>query len=119
MKWAILILIAAAGSLHAQEVSHQTPPRVIHKIEPEYTEEARKANLEGTVVLTTIISVDGIPQGIKVVRELGGGLDERAVDCLRQWRFRPAMIHDEPVSQQITVEMTFRILRNSKGPRSK
>jgi TonB family protein len=87
---------------------------VIHKTEPEYTEEARKANLQGTVVLTTIITVDGIPESIKVVRELGGGLDERAVECLRQWRFSPALYHDEPVSMTITVEMNFRLLRESR-----
>jgi TonB family protein len=113
MKLAALILIAV--SLPAQEISHQTPPRVIHKVEPEYTEEARKANLQGTVVLTTFISIDGVPEGIKVVRELGGGLDEKAIECLRQWRFRPALNHDEPVVATITVEMEFRILqRNSK-----
>jgi TonB family protein len=114
MKLAALILVASAGSLQAQEIPHQTPPRVIHKVEPEYTEESRKANLQGTVVLTTFISIDGVPEGIKVVRPLGGGLDEKAVECLRQWRFRPAMNHDEPVVATITVEMDFRILSKSK-----
>jgi protein TonB len=114
MKLALLILIAAVGSLQSQEISHQTPPRVIHKIEPMYTQEAINAKLEGTVVLTTIIDVDGAPQSIKVVRELGGGLDENAVECLRQWRFRPALSHDEPVEQKITIEMNFRLLSNKK-----
>jgi TonB family protein len=115
MKLAALILLAAGSSLQAQEISHQTPPKVIHKVEPEYTEEARKANLQGTVVLTTFISIDGVPEGIKVVRALGGGLDEKAIECLRQWRFRPAMNHDEPVVTMITVEMNFRLLQpNSK-----
>jgi TonB family protein len=115
MKLAALILIAAVGSLPAQEISHHRPPKIIHKVEPEYTEEARKANLQGTVVLTTFISTDGVPEGIKVVRQVGGGLDERAIECLRQWRFRPALDHDEPVVATITIEFDFRLPgRNSK-----
>jgi protein TonB len=109
MKLAMLLLIAAI-SLPAQEILHSTQPTLIHKVEPEYTEEAREAKLEGTVALSAMIGTDGVPSEIKVVRGLGMGLDQKAVECLRQWRFKPATSHSEPVSAKATVQLNFRLL---------
>jgi protein TonB len=115
MRLVVLYLIAGI-SLYSQEISHTTSPRVIHKVEPEYTKEALDAKIEGTVVLSSTIGTDGVPSDIKVVRGLGTALDEKAVECLRQWRFAPATKFGEPVSIKATIEMNFRLPRspNSK-----
>jgi periplasmic protein TonB len=113
VKVAILFLTAVV-SLHAQEILHSTQPALIHKAEPQYTEEARDAKLEGAVELSSTIGTDGVPSDIKVLRELGMGLDEKAVECLRQWRFKPATSHTEPVATKATVQINFRLLESPK-----
>jgi hypothetical protein len=80
MRLAVLFLILAAGSLHAQELSHTTEPAVIHKVEAQYTQEAIDAKLEGVVVVSLIIGVDGLASDLKVLRGLGMGLDEESVE---------------------------------------
>lgn len=111
MKLAVLILFAAVGSLQPQEISNRisTPPRVSHKVEPEYTKEALDAKLQGTVILSAIVGVDGTPSEIKAVRELGKGLDESAVECVRQWRFIPAVKEGEPIPMKVTIQVSFRL----------
>ena len=108
MKLAILLLIAAL-SLRSQEISHTTEPRVIHTVEVQYTKEALAAKLQGEVVLSLTIGEDGVPSDIKLVRGLGMGLDEKAVECLQQWRFKPATNHSEPVSAKAKVVLNFRL----------
>ncbi len=61
----------------------------IQKIDPEYTEEARVAELEGTVVLSGVIGEDGFAHDLEVLRPLGLGLDENAIEAVRQWHFSP------------------------------
>jgi protein TonB len=112
MKLAILLLIAAV-SLRSQEISHTTEAAIIHKVEPQYSKEALDAKLQGEVRLSLVIGADGIPSDIKVVRGLGMGLDEKAVEALQQWRFKPATRHGEPVDQKMTLIMNFRLPRSS------
>ena len=109
MRFAFFIFVAVAGLLRSQEISHSTSPVLIHRVEPEYTEEALDAKIEGEVVLSTTIGADGVPADIKVVRKLGYGLDDKAVECLKAWRFKPATSHGEPVPTRATVEMNFRL----------
>jgi protein TonB len=85
------------------------PPRPISTPPPAYSDEARNAKLEGTVILRTIIGVDGIPTDVEVVRALGQGLDEKAVAAVRGWRFQPATMDDKPVAVQISIEVTFKL----------
>ena len=92
-----------------QEISHHTPPQVIHKADPEYTPEALEATLMGSVTLTAVIDAAGNPTEIKVIRSLGKGLDEKAVECLKKWRFKPGTHNSEPVSVKATVEINFRL----------
>ena len=115
MRLVILSLIAAI-SLYSQEISHTTEPRVIHKVDPEYTSEALAAKTSGAVVLAFMIGADGVPSNIKLVRGLGLGLDEKAVECLQKWRFAAATRFSEPISTKATVEINFRLPRppNSK-----
>jgi periplasmic protein TonB len=107
MKTAVFLMVFAAGFLPAQGLSQ--PPRVVQRTMPEYTQEALKAKVEGDVVLTTTIQTDGTPGDIKVTRGLGNGLDEKAIDCLKQWRFSPGSRNGKPVAVKATVEIRFRL----------
>ena len=84
-------------------------PVLIYKVEPQYSEEARKAKYQGTVVIWMIVDVDGLPHNIRVVKSVGLGLDERAAEAVRQWRFKPALRLGQPVPVYTTVEVTFRL----------
>jgi TonB family protein len=84
-------------------------PRAIETPDPEYSEEARKAKYQGTCVLWLIVDPDGKPRDIKVARALGMGLDQKAMEAVRNWRFSPAMKDGRPVPVQINVEVNFRL----------
>lgn len=84
-------------------------PVVVHSVEPEFTEEARKSNLQGTVSIQLIVDAQGDPQDVRVVHHLGMGLDQKAVDAVRQYRFRPAMYQGHPVAVQMVIEVDFRL----------
>jgi len=84
-------------------------PRALETPDPEYSEEARKAKYQGTVVLWLVVGPDGRPRDIRVSRPLGMGLDEKAVQAVRNWKFEPAMKDGKPVAVQINVEVNFRL----------
>jgi TonB family protein len=84
-------------------------PRAIYSPDPEYTEEARKAKYQGVVVLWLVIGPDGRPRDVRVARALGMGLDQKAVEAVRQWKFEPAMKDGKPVAVQLNVEVNFRL----------
>jgi TonB family protein len=84
-------------------------PRVLHKVNPEYTPAALRAKLEGTVLLQAVVRTHGVPSDISVLRSLDRrfGLDQQAVDALRQWRFAPGQRAGQPVPVLVQVEMNF------------
>lgn len=84
-------------------------PRAIDTPDPEYSEEARKAKFQGTVVLWLIVDQSGLPHDIRVSRSLGMGLDQKAIEAVRKWRFEPATKDGRPVAVQINVEVNFRL----------
>jgi periplasmic protein TonB len=84
-------------------------PQAISTPDPEYTEQARNAKTQGTCVLWLIVDDQGRPRDIRVVRGLGFGLDAKAVEAVKQWRFEPAMKDGHPVNVQISVEVGFRL----------
>jgi TonB family protein len=86
-----------------------TPPTVVQRVEPQYSEEARKARYQGTVVLEAIVRKDGSCDIIRVVRSLGFGLDENAMQALRQWRFRPGLRNGVPVDVSLNIEVNFNL----------
>jgi TonB family protein len=86
-----------------------TAPALIYKTEPEYTEEARAAKFQGTVLLYVEIEPTGIATNIKVQRSLGLGLDQKAVEAVQKWRFKPGMKDSNPVTVQATIEVNFRL----------
>lgn len=83
-------------------------PFVAAKAPPEYTDEARLAKLEGGVLLSLVVGSDGQPRDIRVARPLGLGLDERAIENVRTWRFRPGTRSGIPVDVQVDEEVFFR-----------
>jgi periplasmic protein TonB len=85
-------------------------PQLVSKVEPEYSEEARKAKYSGTVLLQIVVDEHGNPRDIKVIRPLGLGLDEKAIEAVQHWRFRPGMKGGHPVATQAQVEVNFRLL---------
>ena len=118
-------LLLAAG-LTAQEPEKVgpgvTPPVPIYKVEPSYTQEAKEAKLEGTVVLSIVIEADGSPSQVKVLKHRlcyretqteavdDLGLGAKAVECIAQWKFRPGLKEGKPVAVEAKVEINFRLL---------
>jgi periplasmic protein TonB len=84
-------------------------PQVIHSIQPEFTPEARQANYEGTVSIQLIVDSQGNPQAIHVVRHLGMGLDQKAIEAVQQYRFRPAIYQGHPVAVQMVIDVEFHL----------
>jgi protein TonB len=84
-------------------------PKLVFDPEPEYSEEARKAKYQGTCVLSVIVGPDGLAHDIKVTNTLGLGLDEKAIEAVKKWRFEPAMKDGKPVNVLISVQVNFRL----------
>jgi TonB family protein len=90
-----------------------TPPRVKYAPDPEFSEKARVAGYQGTCTLSLIVDVDGKPRDIKVVHALGMGLDEKAIEAVRAWRFEPGRKDGKPVAVQMAVEVDFHLYGNA------
>jgi len=86
------------------------PPQVIYKEEPEYSEDARKAHVQGTVRLYIDVDLDGRATNIRLARGVGLGLDERAIEAVRKWRFRPALSGNRPVVAPAVIDVGFFLL---------
>ena len=84
-------------------------PIPIYKPEPAYSEEARKAKYQGTVVLWIVVDAQGNVIDPRVVRPLGLGLDEKALETVRTWKFKPALRNGAPVPVRVIVEVSFRL----------
>jgi protein TonB len=84
-------------------------PVVIFQVEPEFSEEARKAKFMGIVTVNLIVDTQGRPQNVHVLRGAGMGLDDKAVAAVRQYRFKPAMEGGKPVPVELNVEVNFQI----------
>jgi TonB family protein len=85
-------------------------PELVFKVDPEYSEQARKSKYQGTVVLNLIVQRDGTVRDIRVVTSLGMGLDEKAIEAVKQWRFRPGQKGGQAVDVSAIIEVTFRLL---------
>jgi periplasmic protein TonB len=86
-----------------------TVPEVIYNPEPSFSDEARKAKAQGVVVLLLVVGKDGLPHGIRVGQSLGMGLDEKAMEAVGRWRFKPATLNGQPVATQIAVQVEFHL----------
>jgi len=86
-----------------------TAPRAIYDPEPEYSEEARKVHFQGVVVLSIVVDQAGHARDIRVARSVGLGLDERAIEAVKKWKFEPGMKDGHPVAVGVNVEVNFRL----------
>jgi periplasmic protein TonB len=84
-------------------------PQLIYSVEPEFSEEARKAKVAGNVLVNLWVGTDGLPSHVHVIRGVGMGLDEKAVEAVKQYRFKPAMENGKPVLVELNVEVNFQI----------
>ena len=86
-----------------------TPPGLLHEVKPDYSEDARRRNLEGDVVLEIVVRRDGSVGDVTLLKGLGAGLDERAIAAVRQWRFSPARRYGTPVDVLVEVAVEFKL----------
>ncbi|HKO18920.1 MAG TPA: TonB family protein [Acidobacteriaceae bacterium] len=89
--------------------SNRSMPRVIYKVNPEYTAEARAAKVQGPVVLNVLVNDEGLPENVHVVRSLDLGLDQKAIEAVNQYRFMPAIREGHPIAVPVNVEVQFRL----------
>jgi protein TonB len=84
-------------------------PVVIYQVDPEFSEEARKAKFSGNVEVYLIVDQNGNPSHVRVVRGVGMGLDEKAVDAVRQYKFKPAMQNGKALAVDLYIDVNFQI----------
>lgn len=85
------------------------PPSVLRKIDPEYTRQARDAKISGTVLVSLVVGADGRAHDMAVTHKLNPGLDAKALEAIRQWRFRPGTKSGQPVDVRANIEVNFRL----------
>jgi TonB family protein len=87
-------------------------PVPIFRPEPEYSDEARRAKWQGAVLLQVTVDDNGVPQNIQVARSLGMGLDQKAIEAVQKWRFKPGLKDGQPVSVAAVIEVNFRLAQS-------
>jgi protein TonB len=85
-------------------------PVLTFSVEPEFSEEARKAKFSGNVLVYFVVDENGNPTHVRVMRGVGMGLDEKAVEAVRQYKFKPGMKDGKPVKVEMAIEVNFQIL---------
>ena len=86
-----------------------TPPSILREVTPDYTDEGRRRAIQGDVVLEIVVRSDGTVGSVKTLQGLGYGLDQRAIDAVRQWRFNPARRYGTPVDVIVEVAVEFKL----------
>ena len=89
-----------------------TPPKPLKVAEPGFSEEARREKVSGSVLIGLIVDEKGFLTAVTVVQGIGHGLDEKAVEAVRQYRFQPAVRNGTPVLLRIHIEVNFQIFSN-------
>ena len=108
-----LVLVMFAGTVHR---GTDSPPKVLHRVDARYTREARANGIQGTVLVEVSVDEAGKPVDVSVVSPIGFGLDQRAMDAVRQWTFQPGTRNGAPVRSVATVEVKFRIFHRRFDP---
>jgi TonB family protein len=90
--------------------SNDSMPMVIYKVDPEFSAEARQAKIGGVVLIGLVVNSQGVPENLRVLRAVGHGLDEQAVEAVKQYKFKPAMEDGNPVAKEINVEVNFKTM---------
>ncbi|MGA7906023.1 MAG: energy transducer TonB [Candidatus Sulfotelmatobacter sp.] len=86
-----------------------TPPKVLSQTDPEFSDAARRARYQGTIVLKLVVDSSGSPKNLRVWMPLGCGLDAQAVRSVEGWKFRPGMKDGQPVAVELSVEVDFHL----------
>jgi TonB family protein len=86
-----------------------SPPVLIYSVAPEFAEQAKKAKIAGNVLVNLVVDQKGVPTNVRVVRGIGYGLDEKAVEAVSKYRFKPSMEHGQPVAVEINIEVNFQV----------
>lgn len=120
---AFAIVLAAISTVGLQKTKAQSAPgqvytmadgvvspRVLYRVDPQYTEEAKTAKIAGTEFVTVVIGTDGLAHDISITKGLGYGLDEQAIKALTQWHFQPGTLNGEPVAVRANIEINFRLM---------
>jgi TonB family protein len=114
MKLALIGLIAMmlTGTAALQQVYEPgngvTLPAVVKEVKPQYTDRAKNARVQGSVLLRAVVLESGrISDDVEVLRSLDAGLDQQAIAALKQWEFKPGTREGKPVAVRISVELTF------------
>ena len=106
----LLLFLGACQSARIYKVAElQTPPKVVSKVEPNYTDDARTAKIQGPVVLSLMIDPQGRPNNIRVTKSLDKGLDQQAIDAIEKWHFAPGIKDGKAVRAAATIEVNFRL----------
>jgi TonB family protein len=106
-----LVAGTAFGQGSVQEYPRSSAPVPIHRSEPGYTEEARNAKIEGAVLIRVVIDENGVPTEPKVERSLDKGLDEKAIEAVKKWRFKPGLKDGKPVPVSASIQIIFTLPR--------
>ena len=104
------VIIAPQPMLSTMEGGVRSPPKLLSKVEPAYSERARHARHEGTVVLKILINALGEVEQAWIVNPLGLGLDDEAIRAVRRWKFEPGTNDGQPVRVAANVEVNFHLL---------
>jgi len=99
----------SSGSISQQSRPYDKPPVSLYVPMAEYSKEAKAAKIEGIVIVSVLVTEKGEPSNIHVEKSLGHGLDEKAVECISKYRFKPAMKNGALVAARIFVELDFRL----------
>jgi TonB family protein len=84
-------------------------PVLIHRVNPEYPEIARKSRIQGVVILEAKVTREGIVENVKVIRGLHPILDQAAMKAVRQWRYKPATLNGKPMNAHFTISVKFKL----------
>jgi len=87
-----------------------TPPQLLYKVDPEFSEEARKAKFSGVVILAIEVDANGRATSFRVLQGPGLGLEQKAIEAVKQWRFRPGLQDGKAIVTSATVQVNFRLL---------
>jgi TonB family protein len=111
MRLRLFAAIALLLPLAAQDpkLAKMTQPMILTKVEAKYTEQARLEKIEGAVTVSVVVSEEGKATDIKVTKSLGAGLDQNAIDAVKQWVFKPGTKDGVPVPVFAVIQVNFQL----------
>jgi TonB family protein len=110
--WFLVLLLLQAAQTDSEEpvydvTANITPPRIVKQVNPDYHTGSRGVRIVGSVLIGLVVSSQGLPKNLKVVKGLDKDVDQAAMDAVQQWRFAPARKDGKPVAVRITLEIEF------------